>query len=680
MKCEICGGELFFQDGIYICESCGAKSESSVNIEAFDVFLMYNEFDEQGRRSKSSIIAQEIYNKLTQKNVSVFYEKNYDSVFGDERIKLKDFALYKTDKVIMIGTKETDFKELSEDKYIIPVCADVDIKKLPEEIQKLQVLNYNDIGAVEDLLKVVLNLLGRQEDDVDFISVAEKKKKVRKKRITISLIVTVAIIVLASLCFVFFTPYVLPNNQYLHAQELVENKQYLEAIDWFNKNPDYKNTNELLKALYNEYDGTYITPDKKTMLQLNILNSTSVDVSFFQNNEKGKIKLSSNTTVNQKIIEFKFKDNNALLGTGKIELLNDGVKVSLDYTDKNEYDLEQKFTFGDKGDAGEYDSGLRAELLGLFNPEIYPIDYGVPFVNKDKLLELGFKLDADVSDKISGFYYATSNNYDSESIEVFKTGFRSEWYRADYEYLKVYHPAAYYSYQMDTENNIIFEFDASGNYENNYNVISIFGKASLLTPDKVGEKPEDFTENDVVFSFVNAKDVVGKDDWVNITYINKNHLKEYNARMNAVEEINNTNFKKLSSVEKLDGENYTFNDFMISDRKLEFLQFVPYYSNNGTDTMQFAISGTDYYIAFYYDIDETNDEGYDDDERCVIYTELSEEYIDCGLIVPIRELEKYDKVPVTENETEQDIIEEPQYEVMDDEPLYEVVEDEPSFD
>ena len=240
MKCEICGGELLFQDGIYICESCGAKSESSVNIESFDVYLMYNEYDEQGRRSKSSIIAQDIYNKLTQKNVSVFYEKNYDTVFGDERIKLKDFALYKTDKVIMIGTKETDFKELSGDKYIIPVCADVDIKKLPEEIQKLQVLNYNDIGAVEDLLKVVLNLLGRQEDDVDFISVAEKKKKIKKKRITISLIVIAVIIVLASAGFVFFTPYVLPNNQYLHAQEFVENKQYLEAIDWFNKNPDYK--------------------------------------------------------------------------------------------------------------------------------------------------------------------------------------------------------------------------------------------------------------------------------------------------------------------------------------------------------------------------------------------------------------------------------------------------------
>lgn len=650
LKCEICGGELFFYEGIYTCKSCGNKSEASVNIESFDVFLMYNEFDEQGRRSKSSIIAQDIYNKLSEKNVSVFYEKNYDSVYGDERTRLKDFALYKTNKVIMIGTKETDFKELSGDKYIIPVCADVEINKLPEEIQKLQVLNYNEIGAAEDLLKAVLNLLGRQEDTVDFLSVAEKKRKIKKKRIIISLIAIVTLIVLAVAGFVFFSPYVLPNNQYLYAQELVKNKQYLEAVDWFNKNPDYKNTKELLKELYNEYDGTYITSDKKTMLQLNILNSTSVDVSFSQNNGEKKIKLSSNTTINQNIIEFSFKDNNALLGTGKIELLNDGVKLLLDYTDKDEYDFEHKFTFEDKGDAGEYDSGLRADLLSLFNPEIYPIDRGVPFVNKDKLFELGYKLDADVSDKVSGFYYATSNNYDSENVLFYEEEFRSVYYYADYEYLKVYHSAAYYSYQMDTENNIIFEFDASGNYENNHNVISVFGKASLLTPDKVGEKPEDFTENDVVFSFVNAKDVVDKDDWVNITYINENHLVEYNRRMSAIKKINNVNFDILSGVKELDRENYTFNDFMLSNKELGIFRYTVLSDNS--EAMQYIINGTDYYVAFYYAVIGQDEYGFDEfEERCIIYTELSEEYIDCGAIVPINDLDKYEKVFVTERES-----------------------------
>lgn len=655
MKCEICGGELLFQDGIYICESCGSKSESSVNIEAFDVYLMYNEFDEQGRRCKSSIIAQEIYNKLKQNNISVFYEKNYDNVFGDERIKLKDYALYKTSVVIMIGTKVSDFKELSGDKYIIPVYADVEVYKLPSEIQKLQALNYNDIGAIEDLSKAVMNVLGREYASVNFIDEAERKKKLKKKRITIASIVIAAVIVLSSLSFVLFSPHVLPANQYKYAQKMVENKQYLEAIDWFNKNPEYKSTQELLKKLYDEYDGVYISSDKKTMLELNILNGTSVDVTFSKNKGKSRFNLSSNTTVNQKIIDFNFKDSNGFLGKGTIELLNDGVKITLDYTDKNKYDCEHKFTFEDKGDATEHDSGLREEILSFFNPDKYPMEYEVPFVCREELEKLGYKLARIDSEKIDNFYYATKNDYESEYLTIEGNGMNTESYAKDYEYLKNYRPNIGFTYEMDSEKGIIFEMETSGNYSQTHSVYSVFGRASLLTPDKVGEKPEDFVENDVVFSFVNAKEVLGKDDWVNVTYINKNHLKEYEYRMNAVEDINNTDFKNLESVKKLDGKNYKLNDFMLSEYPLEFYSYVKNYNSPTVQTMQLAIEGTDYYIAFYSDLDaeekESEEKGFSDNERCIIYIELSEEYYNSGSIVPIRELDEYEKIPVTEEES-----------------------------
>ena len=104
LKCEICGGELFFYEGLYTCKSCGNKSEASVNIESFDVFLMYNEFDEQGRRSKSSIIAQDIYNKLSEKNVSVFYEKNYDSFHAFAKA-VKEYIHYYNHERIQQKTK-----------------------------------------------------------------------------------------------------------------------------------------------------------------------------------------------------------------------------------------------------------------------------------------------------------------------------------------------------------------------------------------------------------------------------------------------------------------------------------------------------------------------------------------------------------------------------------------------
>ena len=92
MKCKVCGGDLTLVQGIYVCESCGSKSEISLDVDSTEVFLMYPENDDQGRRSKESVIAQEIYNKLNQVNVSAFYKRNVDDITGDERVKMIDFA------------------------------------------------------------------------------------------------------------------------------------------------------------------------------------------------------------------------------------------------------------------------------------------------------------------------------------------------------------------------------------------------------------------------------------------------------------------------------------------------------------------------------------------------------------------------------------------------------------
>lgn len=616
MKCKVCGGDLKLVQGIYICESCGAKSEISLDVERAEVFLMYPENDDQGRRSKESVIAQEIYNKLNQVNVSAFYKRNVDDITGDERVKMIDYAYSRSKIIIVIGTTAEAFNQnIDSDKIIIPIYADLDVYKLPLEIQKLQALNYNNIGAMSDLIKNVLSILGREES-IDIISEADKKRKKRNKKIIIVSVSVALTIIISVLCVVFFSPYVLPGNQYKYAQKLVAENNYLEAIDWFNKNPEYKNTKELLKSLYNNYDGDYLSDDKKTMLSLNVLNSTSADITFSQNIDGKRIKFSASTVLNEKVIDFQFADNNSMLGTGKIELLNSGVRITLDYPDDRSYNYSQEFTFEQKGDATEYDSGMREELLSFFNPEIYPINYDVPFVNVDRLIELGYNIstsywDEAFDNEMKSFDYATKDTYESESLTI-PTDFGDDYYKADYNYLKNYHHAAYYGYAKDAENNIIFELDASGNYPNNHNVLSVFGKASLLTPDKVGEKPVDFTENGVVYSFVNAKDVLGRDDWVNITAVNKDHLKEYNKRMDAIKKINNTDFSDYESVYKLDGLNISMNDFMLSNHKLEYSHRIP--TQNGGKQNVYSVIGTDVFVKF--DLRQVGEE-YED--VCVIY-------------------------------------------------------------
>ncbi len=600
MKCKVCGGDLKLVQGVYVCESCGSKSEITIDVDDTEVFLMYSENDSRGRRSKESIIAQEIYSKLTQVNVSVFYKRNIDNIIGEELHKMIDFAYSKSKIVIIIGTTAEAFsKNVENEKTIIPVYADVDICNLPMEIQKLQALNYNNIGAVSDLVKNVLSVLGREES-INIISEAEKKRKRRKQNIIILAALAAFAVITSVVGFVFFTPYILPENQYQYAQKLFAENKYLEAIDWFNKNPEYKNTKDLLKSLYDRYDGDYLSDDKKTMLSLNILNGTSADVSFSQNIDDRKIKFSASTTLKGNVIDFQFTDNNSMLGTGKIELSNRGVYLILNYPDDNSYNYNKEFTFEQKGNANEHDSGMREELLSLFNPNIYPIDFGVPFVNVDRLIELGYNIstnyrDEAVDNEIKSFDYATKDIYKSETLSI-PTDFGDESYYADYNYLKNYHFASYYGYAKDAENDIIFELDASGFYENNHNVLSVFGKASLLTPDKIGKKPVDFTENGVVYSFVNAKDVLERDDWVNITFENKNYLKEYNNHMNAIKRINNTDFNNYESVNKLNCANISMNDFMLSKHKLEYSHRIT--TENGVQKNVYLIVGTNIFVTF----------------------------------------------------------------------------------
>ena len=75
MKCKICGGEILFSKGNGACQSCGAAFVADGVYENTEVYICYKENDDAGRRTKDSIIAQEVYNKLESSNINTFYER-----------------------------------------------------------------------------------------------------------------------------------------------------------------------------------------------------------------------------------------------------------------------------------------------------------------------------------------------------------------------------------------------------------------------------------------------------------------------------------------------------------------------------------------------------------------------------------------------------------------------------
>ena len=68
MKCKNCGGELIFQNGMGLCESCKNTYRLDYGFENTEVYICYTESDAQGRRTKDSIIAEELYQKLESSN------------------------------------------------------------------------------------------------------------------------------------------------------------------------------------------------------------------------------------------------------------------------------------------------------------------------------------------------------------------------------------------------------------------------------------------------------------------------------------------------------------------------------------------------------------------------------------------------------------------------------------
>ena len=117
MKCKICNGTLSIVDGICICTSCGNKSSLDDYFENIDVYICYIDNDENGRRTKDSIISQDIYRKFEAKKINTFYSRiTADGLFEDDFEKIIFSALIKSKIIVIVGTTKTYFEKLYE-KY-----------------------------------------------------------------------------------------------------------------------------------------------------------------------------------------------------------------------------------------------------------------------------------------------------------------------------------------------------------------------------------------------------------------------------------------------------------------------------------------------------------------------------------------------------------------------------------
>ena len=126
MICKNCGGKLHIKDGIYVCENCGSQFALTDIFENIEVSICYVEYDNAGRRTKDSIIAQDIYQRLESNDIKTFYNRiSTDGMTGDELEKAIHSAMAIARVIVIVGTSKNNFeillkknKELLEGKTL----------------------------------------------------------------------------------------------------------------------------------------------------------------------------------------------------------------------------------------------------------------------------------------------------------------------------------------------------------------------------------------------------------------------------------------------------------------------------------------------------------------------------------------------------------------------------------
>ena len=154
----------------------------SANEAPYDVFICYKETDFNGKRTLDSVLAQDIFDALTDKGYRVFFSRiSLEDKLGTEYEPYIFAALNSAKIMLVIGTDFEYFnavwvknewsrflKLMAQDKqkHLIPCYKGIDAYDMPEEFARLQAQDLDKMGAIQDIVRGVQKLLPKQPETV----------------------------------------------------------------------------------------------------------------------------------------------------------------------------------------------------------------------------------------------------------------------------------------------------------------------------------------------------------------------------------------------------------------------------------------------------------------------------------------------------------------------------------
>ena len=141
----------------------------SANEDPYDIFICYKETDENGERTLDSVLAQDIYDALSDRGYRVFFARiTLEDKLGQEYEPYIFAALNSAKIMLAIGTDYEYFNavwvknewsrylklmEKDSHKHLIPCYKGIDAYDMPKEFSKLQAQDLGKVGAMQDLLR-----------------------------------------------------------------------------------------------------------------------------------------------------------------------------------------------------------------------------------------------------------------------------------------------------------------------------------------------------------------------------------------------------------------------------------------------------------------------------------------------------------------------------------------------
>ncbi len=173
--------ELYEKEAEYIDKIQKDILAISLKEKPYDIFICYKETDDHDERTHDSVLAQDIYDKLVEQGLKVFFARiTLEDKLGVEYEPYIYSALKSSKVMLVVGTKEEYFNAVwvknewsrylemmqqDKGKSLIPVYSKIDAYKLPEEFAMLQAQSMDKVGAMQDLVRGVKKLVNEYKED-----------------------------------------------------------------------------------------------------------------------------------------------------------------------------------------------------------------------------------------------------------------------------------------------------------------------------------------------------------------------------------------------------------------------------------------------------------------------------------------------------------------------------------